>query len=132
MIEEYDWLFHEHSIQEEMLEDCNEAANLLLWDECKETFNIMITMMKTHMALEEEVIYPAYERHPDLPQDPVKALRLEHDHLVQRFSDLYQILKKRNSEHLVSAIKLAILDLNHHHDKEEDFFPPMAGHLLLP
>ena len=132
MAEDYDWMFHEHSAFEEMLEECIEQAELELWRECLATFNNLIAKLKNHMAMEEEILYPAYERHSELPQNPVQALRAEHDHLVQFLWDINQIIKTRDSEHLEAAIKPVVVALHHHHDKEEEFFLPMAGHLLLP
>ncbi|MBT4518888.1 MAG: hemerythrin domain-containing protein [Halieaceae bacterium] len=132
MKEEYNWLFHEHSVSEEMLEECIEQADLNLWSDCEATFGALMSMLKKHMAMEEEVLFPAYERHTDLPRNPVEALRSDHDQLVQLFCDIDEVLKTRDSEHLVDAIKPVVVAMNHHHDKEENFFLPMAGHLLLP
>ena len=132
MREEYDWLFHEHSGFETMLEECIELANLNLWEDCEDVFITFVRSLKVHMAMEEEVLYPAYEQHSDFPQDPVRALRQDHDRLFQLVRDIYQILKSRDSEHFVDAVKPVVVSLHHHHDKEEDFFLPMAGHLLMP
>lgn len=132
MQKEYDWIFHEHSSFEELLEEIIEQADIQLWRECEDNFELLVGRVKRHMGMEEEVLYPAYEQIPDLPLDPVNVLREDHDNIVRLFSDINKILKMRDSEQLLDVISPLVEALNTHHRNEEDFFLPLAGFLLLP
>ena len=132
MNEAYEWLFHEHSGTEELLRECVEDAEMYSWDDCDTNFKALVEGLKEHIAMEEEVVFPAYERLTDLPQDPIKALRAEHDEIVRLLRDILIILKTRDADHIVESIQPLETVLTSHHEKEEDFFLPLAGFFLIP
>jgi len=76
------WLIHEHSLYENLLSQCTEAVEIEDWKTANLLFKKLVTHLKRHMGLEEEVLYPAYEVAAHAPQDPTSALREEHDHIV--------------------------------------------------
>jgi hemerythrin-like domain-containing protein len=132
MNEAYDWLFHEHSGTEELLRECIEDAEMSSWENCQSNFDILVENLKTHIAMEEEVLFPAYERVKDLPQEPIRALRTEHNEIVRLLHDILIVLKTRDADHVVESMQPLETVLTGHHEKEEDFFLPLAGFFLMP
>lgn len=124
------WLVHEHSLYEDLLSQCQDAAEIEDWGTVNLIFNQLVTHLKRHMALEEEVLYPAYESAPHAPQGPTTALREEHDHIVRLIRDIARIIKTRNSEHVLECLAHLENRMIKHHEKEEDIFLPMASHIL--
>jgi len=124
------WLEHEHSLYEDLLSRCMDAAELEDWGTATKAFNELVTHLKRHMALEEEVLYPAYEATPHAPQGPTKALREEHDNIVRMVRDMAQLLKTRDSEHVLECLAYLESLMIKHHEKEEDIFLPMESHIL--
>lgn len=61
------WLVHEHSL--------------------------LVTHLKRHMALAEEVLYPACESTLHAPLGPTTTLREEHDNIVRLIQGMAQIFK---------------------------------------
>ncbi len=53
------WLEHEHSLYENLLSQCMNAVEREDWGTVNQAFNELVTHLKRHMALEEEVLYPA-------------------------------------------------------------------------
>ena len=90
----------------------------------------MVTHLKRHMALEEEVLYPAYEAATHAPQGPTGALREEHDHIVRLVTDMARIIKTRTSDYVLECLAHLEKQMIKHHEKEEDIFLPMASHIL--
>jgi hemerythrin-like domain-containing protein len=82
------------------------------------------------MAVEEEVLYPAYEAETHAPQGPTQALREEHDRIVQLVRDMVEVIKTRDSEHVLESLARLEYEMIKHHEKEEDIFLPMASHIL--
>jgi hemerythrin-like domain-containing protein len=82
------------------------------------------------MALEEEVLYPAYEAAVEAPQGPTKALREEHDQIVRLVRDMVRVIKTRDSDHVLECLVHLEKQMIKHHEKEEDIFLPMASHIL--
>jgi hemerythrin-like domain-containing protein len=124
------WLVHEHTLYEDLLSRCLDAVQIEDWGTVDLGFHELVTHLKRHMALEEEVLYPAYESMPNVPQGPTMALREEHSNLVRLIQDLAQIIKNRSLEHVLECLVYLEKQMIKHHEKEEDIFLPMAGHIL--
>ena len=124
------WLVHEHSLYENLLSQCQDAAEMENWGTVDQAFNELVTHLKRHMALEEEVLYPAYESAPHAPQGPTTALRDEHSDIVRLVQDMARIIKTRDSEHVSESLAHLESRMIKHHEKEEDIFLPMASHIL--
>ena len=124
------WLEHEHSLYEELLSLCQGAAEIEDWVTVNQAFNNLVTSLKRHMALEEEVLYPAYESMPNAPQGPTMALREEHSNIVRLIQDMARVIKTRDSEHVLECLVHLENQMIKHHEKEEDIFLPMASHIL--
>ena len=124
------WLEHEHSLYEDLLSQCQEAVENEQWGAVDRLFEQLVSSLKRHMALEEEVLYPAYESSAHAPQGPTRALREEHDQIVRLVSDMAPVIKSRGSEHTLECLVHLERQMIKHHEKEEDIFLPMASHIL--
>lgn len=124
------WLVHEHSLYEDLLSECKDAAEIEDWANVQLIFDQLVTHLKRHVALEEGVLYPAYETAPHAPQGPTTALREEHSTIISLFRDLAAIINTRDSEHMLESLAYLENRMIKHHEKEEDIFLPMASHIL--
>jgi len=124
------WLVHEHSKYENLLSQCQDAVEMEDWGTVDQVFNELVTHLQRHMALEEEVLYPAYESTTHAPQGPTTALREEHSGLVRLIRDMARIIKTRDSEHVLESVAHLEYQMIKHHEKEEDIFLPMASYIL--
>jgi len=124
------WLVHEHSLYEDLLTGCLDAAEAEDWNTIDRIIHELVTHLKRHMALEEEVLFPAYEATPDAPQGPTTALREEHDTIVRLIRDIVVVVSSRNSDVVLECLAQLEYHMIKHHEKEEDIFLPMASHIL--
>ena len=124
------WLVHEHSLYEDLLTRCQDAAEIEDWSSADLVFRELVTHLKRHMALEEEVLYPAYETAVEAPQGPTTALREEHDQIVRLVQDMLRVIKTRDSDYVLECLVHLEKQMIKHHEKEEDIFLPMASHIL--
>ncbi len=124
------WLVHEHSLYEDLLSRCTEAIEIEDWKSADLLFKRMVSHLKRHMAMEEEVLYPAYEASTHAPQGPTGALREEHDHIVRLITDMARVIKTRDSDYVLECMTHLEKQMIKHHEKEEDLFLPMASHIL--
>ena len=125
------WLNHDHLEYETLLYDCQAAAEQEDWSSAKALFDKLVSHVKVHMRIEEEILYPAYENAVNIPQGPTQALREEHDEIVRLMRDLSYILKTNDSELFLDSLLPLERVMLKHHEKEEEIFLPMASHLLL-
>lgn len=52
------WLIHDHHKYDEMLTECEMAAEMADWKDAIRLFNQFTTELNLHMQLEDEVLYP--------------------------------------------------------------------------
>ncbi|MGB5717191.1 MAG: hemerythrin domain-containing protein [Gammaproteobacteria bacterium] len=124
------WLVHEHSLYEDLLSECHDTVENEDWESVNLIFSQLVMHLKRHIALEEEVLYPAYESAPHAPQGPTTALRQEHSTIIRMIQDMAPVIKSRNSEHVLECLAHLENQMIKHHEKEEDIFLPMASHIL--
>lgn len=124
------WLVHEHSLYENLLGLCRDAVETEDWGSADRGMHELVAHLKRHMALEEGVLYPAYEAAPEAPQGPTTALRDEHDGIVRLIRDTLRLMKSRDSYAVLEALVQLENLMIKHHEKEEDIFLPMASHIL--
>ncbi|MGB5177420.1 MAG: hemerythrin domain-containing protein [Gammaproteobacteria bacterium] len=124
------WLLHEHSLYEDLLSECRDAVENEDWEQVNLIFNQLVTHLKRHITLEEEVLYPAYESAPHAPQGPTTALRADHSAIIRLLQDMTPVIKTRNSEHMLECLAFLENRMITHHEKEEDIFLPMASYIL--
>lgn len=124
------WLEHEHSLYEDLLSGCQDAIECEDWKGADQLIGELVASLKRHMALEEEVLYPAYESEHSAPQGPTQALRAEHDQIVRLVGDVVRVIKSRGSDHALECLAYLENRMIKHHEKEEDIFLPMASHIL--
>ena len=124
------WLVHEHSLYEDLLTECHDAVENEDWEGVNLIFSQLVMHLKRHIAMEEEVLYPAYEAAPHAPQGPTTALREEHSTIIRLLQDMAPVIRTRGSEHLLECLAHLESQMIKHHEKEEDIFLPMASHIL--
>lgn len=132
MGDSYDWLVHDHSEFESALHGLAEELEREHWAEVRKHFGQMANGMMAHIAMEEEVIYPAYAAAPGLPQRPLTALSAEHETIMGLLRSLSTEVGGGNARSAQVALDELERALVNHHEREETFFLPMAGHLLQP
>lgn len=115
---------------EEFLSQTQDAVEDEEWQEADTAFEEFVWHLKRHMAMEEEVLYPAYESRIRMPDGPTEALREEHDRIARVVTDMVRLLRTRDPEHVLNCLEQLSDLIIKHHEKEEDIFLPMASMLL--
>jgi iron-sulfur cluster repair protein YtfE (RIC family) len=124
------WLLHEHLLYENLLSRCQYALEIEDWEDVSLAFGELVRQLELHMAMEEQVLYPLYESSPRVPQEPTRALRLEHARIMRLSAELERVIRSRDAGHVHESLNHLEYQLIKHHEKEEDIFLPMAGSIL--
>jgi hypothetical protein len=119
----HNWLVHEHSLYENLLFRCQDAAEVEEWRAVDLAFSESVTHLRRQMAVEEEVLYPAYESAPDAPQGPTTALREAHSDIVRPVHGVARVIKARGSEHVLECRAHLEKQMIRHHEKEAGYLP---------
>ena len=131
MAQSSNWLYHDHRRCEALLSECQDAVEREDWRVGGQLFDELVTHLKLNILAEEKVLFPAYEAMMDVPRGLTAALRQEHDDIVRLLCDLSTVLKTKCSEHFLDSLVPFKAAMTQHHDREEDGFRAIAGHVLL-
>jgi iron-sulfur cluster repair protein YtfE (RIC family) len=125
-----DWLHHDHRDHEALLHECQQRAELEDWNAVKQLYGELRRSVERHIVVENEIIFAAYEALTDTPEAPTRALRDEHERIRRLLEECAAVLSARDSEQAVESLSVLTEYMLKHHDKEEQVFLPMAGHVL--
>lgn len=125
------WLLHDHHKYDQMLNECEMAAEMADWKDAVRLFNAFIKDLKLHMQMEDEVIYPLFEQKEADSQSEISELHEEHENLVRLLSDLVSIIKTKNIDHFMDSLVPLHAAMNEHNEHEEDVFQRLGNDTLL-
>lgn len=131
MIETTNWLIHDHHKYDEMLTECEMAAEMADWKNAVHLFNEFIKELKLHMQLEDEVLYPLFEKTQDNSHDQITVLHEEHDNLIRLLHDLDSIIKTNNIDHFMESLLPLHEAMNEHNEHEEAVFQHLEDDSIL-
>lgn len=125
------WLVHDHHKYDEMLTECEMAAEMADWKDAVRLFNEFTSELKIHMQLEDEVLYPIFEQKKTNPESEITELHEEHDNLVRLLRDLVSVIKSKNIDHFLESLVPLHEAMNEHNEHEEAVFRRLGSDSLL-
>ncbi len=125
------WLVHDHRKYEAALQACEFAAGAEDWKEAAKILDDLVSDLKLHMRMEDEVLYPFFEKEGGDLRDEVVALSDEHDDIVRLLRDLVAVIKNRDFDHFEESLKPLYQAITAHNEHEELVFSRLSGHALL-
>ncbi|UCH40296.1 MAG: hemerythrin domain-containing protein [Gammaproteobacteria bacterium] len=124
------WLNHDHREIESAVYRCRSACDIADWSLVQDVFAEMASDYKNHIRIEENVLFPAYEAHPEASSGPTESLQADHEQIVHLMDHIAQRLADNNRKSLAESFSLLYRILRNHHEKEEEIFLPMASGAL--
>lgn len=125
------WLVHDHRKYDALLEDCELAAGAGEWKEAIALFRELIDDLGLHIRMEEEVLYPMFERKSGDPQGEIAMLREEHEEIERLLRDLMTVIKIQDFDHLLDSLIPLHKAMKEHNAHEETVFLGPDGEALL-
>lgn len=125
------WLIHDHHKYDEMLTECEMAAEMADWKDAIRLFNQFTTELNLHMQLEDEVLYPIFEDKQNDDDDEMSILHEEHENIVRLLRDLVCVIKTKNIDHFMDSLVPLHEAMNEHNEHEEIVFERLGSDSLL-
>ena len=82
------WLWHDHRDYEDLLRACASVAAAAEWAAAEERLQDLVSLLKGHFQVEEEVLFPAFEELVDVQGAPTRTLRGEHNLIRDLLAEL--------------------------------------------
>jgi hemerythrin len=83
------------------------------------------------MQLEDEIIYPLFEKKTAEAKDAMLELHEQHENLVRLLTDLSCVIKTKNIEHFIESLVPLHKIMNEHNSYEEEVFQRLGSDSLL-
>lgn len=131
MNETSNWLVHDHRKYDALLSECEMAAEMADWKGAIDLFNKFVAELKLHMQMEDEVLYPFFEKEVSGASEKIEVLAEEHDEIVRLLRDLVSVIKAKNIEHFLESLLPLHEVMNEHNEHEESVFLNMGNDSLL-
>lgn len=100
------------------------------WDAAAGQFGQFLSAMKHHFAMEEEVLFPAFEQRSGNPAGPPRVMRMEHSQMRQLLEELREALAAHDAKAYAGASETLLVLMQQHNLKEEQMLYPMCDHML--
>lgn len=124
-------LIAHHKKCDDMMLATKEVAAQLDWTKVDMILRELSTELEKHLNVEEDVIFPAYEKASGIRSGPTQVMRQEHRQMRDLLQALQQALAGRESEIFIKMIDTLIGLMQQHNMKEEHVLYPSCDRLLV-
>ena len=126
-----DFLAPDHKRCDSLFAAAEAAVSRGEWDDATAGFERFREALLHHFAMEEEVMFPAFEERTGMRQGPTMVMRSEHGQMTDLLGKMSGAIKmKRENAFLGDADTLLIL-MQQHNVKEEQMLYQMADQVLV-
>lgn len=120
----------DHRACDDLFASAEEAAGNKDWDSAREMFGKFQAAMAHHLAMEEEVLFPAFEERTGMRAGPTQVMRMEHEQMRALIDDMAAAAEAGNESAYLGASETLNMLMQQHNLKEENMLYPMADRAL--
>lgn len=125
-----EYLGNDHRACDDLFAQAEEAAGNGAWDRARELFGKFQAAMDHHLAMEEEVLFPAFEERTGMRAGPTQVMCMEHEQMRALIDDMAAAARAGNASAYLGASETLNMLMQQHNLKEENMLYPMADHAL--
>jgi hemerythrin-like domain-containing protein len=95
-----------------------------------QAFAAFKSRMLRHFAMEEEVMFPAFEAKTGMQGGPTAVMRMEHEQMRGLLEQMTTALEAGDAQEVVDLGDTMLMLIQQHNQKEETILYPMAQQML--
>ncbi len=119
---------HRHC--DEVLASAEEAVNQKNWDKGTELTGSFLEAIEHHLAMEEQVLFPAFEERTGMTMGPTMMMRQEHEQMRNLFQQIRSALESQEQADYLDSTETLLILIQQHNMKEEGILYPMCDEHL--
>lgn len=100
------------------------------WQQAESAHRQFIQAMTQHFAMEEELLFPAFEQASGNAMGPTVVMRHEHEQMRALFAEMSDAAKRQDAEGYLGASETLLILMQQHNAKEEQILYPMSDRML--
>lgn len=115
-----------HRECDEILADAEAPLAAKDWQGYSAKWQAFVDELFQHLAMEEEVLFPAFEQATGITQGPTMVMRSEHEQMRAYVGQMNQAIEVKDQERAMGLVESLMLLIQQHNMKEEQMLYPMC------
>jgi len=120
----------DHRACDDLFIEAENAAHELDWSRCRGAWGRFCAALLRHLAMEETVLFPAFEQATGLVRGPTEVMRQEHAQMRDLLARLDEAAAGEDSAAFLGSSETLLVLMQQHNLKEENVLYPMADRVL--
>ncbi len=100
------------------------------WEQAATFFVAFYEAIEHHFQMEEEILFPHFEKMTGMVSGPTSVMRSEHIHMRDLINRMSVAVEDKNSEDYLDHSETLLIILQQHNAKEEQVLYPMTDQSL--
>ena len=126
-----DFLTPDHHRCDSIFADAESAAASGDWAKATATFNQFVDALRHHFAMEEEVLFTAFDERTGMAMGPTETMRMEHRQMTDLISEITDALQQQDENEFLGLAETLLMIMQQHNLKEEQMLYRMADQVLV-
>jgi DUF438 domain-containing protein len=125
-----DYMINHHKECDEMFARAEEAAGAADWRRAQTEFETFAHQMDRHFDMEENLLFPEFEKKTGHSGGPTQVMRMEHDQMRVVIHDMRSALEAKDAEQYLGLSETFLVLTQQHNFKEEGILYSMIDQVL--
>jgi iron-sulfur cluster repair protein YtfE (RIC family) len=124
------FLSDDHRHCDALFADAETAVSDARWADAASDFAQFLTRMRHHFAMEEQVLFPAFESATGMTMGPTQVMRSEHTQMNAVLDAMQAALSQQKATAYLDQGETLLMLMSQHNLKEEQILYPMCSRHL--
>ena len=125
-----EFLGSDHHACDDLFASAEEAVAQKNWDSARTLFKRFQAAMAHHLAMEETVLFPAFEARTGNIAGPTKVMRMEHEQMRELLQAMASAVAATHQDNYLGLSETLNMLMQQHNLKEESMLYPMSDRVL--
>ncbi|GLO61381.1 hypothetical protein MACH09_18890 [Vibrio sp. MACH09] len=125
-----EFMTEHHKNCDDLLVDAEGALAKANWTDFEAAWNKFDAETQHHFALEEDILFPEFEKQTGMTGGPTMVMRQEHSQVRAMFDQMQQAIQTQDTDRAMGIIESVMLLIQQHNMKEEQILYPMSDNHL--
>ncbi len=125
-----EFLGSDHRACDDLFASAEAAAAQQNWDSARSLFGQFNAAMARHLAMEEEVLFPAFEARTGMRSGPTEVMRMEHAQMRALLQGMADAVAAGDQGRFLGLSETLNMLMQQHNLKEENMLYPMSDQVL--
>ena len=120
----------DHRACDDLFASAEAAVAQKNWDSARSLFERFQAAMAHHLAMEEDVLFPAFEARTGMSSGPTEVMRMEHQQMRGLLHEMGGAVVDANQTSYLGLSETLNMLMQQHNLKEENMLYPMSDQVL--